>query len=70
MVRLGLLMVCGICVSIKATFISTVHLDQASQTQFTCRWTQSLGEAGPHQVFRKKGFDKYILILLNIFILF
>ena len=32
------------------------------------RWRQSLGEAGPHQVSRKKGSDKNIPMLSNIFI--
>ena len=29
---------------------------------------QSLGEAGPHQVFRKRGSDKTFPMLSNIFI--
>ena len=33
-------------------------------------WKQSLGEAGLYQVFRKKGSDKNIPMLANIFILF
>ena len=41
---------------------------QGSQTQFTGRWRQSPGKAGPHKVFRKKGSDKNIPILSNIFI--
>ena len=32
------------------------------------RWRQSLGEAGQHQVFRKKSSDKNIPMLSNIFI--
>ena len=31
-------------------------------------WKQSLGGAGPHQVFRKNGSDKNIPMLSNIFI--
>ena len=32
------------------------------------RWRQSLGEAGLHQVFLKKGSDKIIPVLSNVFI--
>ena len=32
------------------------------------RWRQSLGEAGPHQVFHKKSFVKKIPIFSNLFI--
>ena len=32
------------------------------------RWRQSLGEAGPHQGFRKKCSDRNITMLLNILI--
>ena len=39
---------------------------QGSQIQFT--WGPLEAESGPHQVFRKKGSDKNIPMLSNIFI--
>ena len=50
-------------------FVNHLHLKQGSKLNLPGgRWRQSLGEAGSHEVFRKRGSDRNIPMLSNTFI--